>query len=296
MMRSWGNKKYIGLSRYMATEIQLKRFVRKLLTNLTFYSGYCLILKKLNINNGIRILGFHGINEHPSNPYAVSSTDFSTQMGFLVENYKIVSIDQLVTTLQDKKRIPPNTIGITIDDGYQDFYSYGYPVLKRFAIPATVFLPTGFINSNTNNENKQVLPQRKFLSWDQILEMNQNGVEFGSHSVSHRSLAKLTQLDLRYELEYSKYILEMKTGKKITGFAYPYGTFRDVKPSIYQVLKATGYSWAVTSISGINKPGSNIYSLRRTIIELNDGINGFTKALIGALDLWIIMQLLGRYF
>jgi peptidoglycan/xylan/chitin deacetylase (PgdA/CDA1 family) len=279
----------------MAMAIPLKRFSRRLLSYISFYSGYCLLLEYFKINVGSRILCFHGINENPTSQYAVSATNFAAQMRFLVENYVIVSIEQLVKLLQDIKPISSNIIALSIDDGFQDFYTYGFPVLKHYAIPATVFIPTGFIGNKLKYEKKKVLPQSEFLSWDEIREMNRCGIEFGSHSVSHKSLTKLTQPELRYELEHSKSMMETEIGKEITGFAYPYGTFRDVSPSIEQLLTASGYSWAVTSNSGINKHGSNKFALRRTVIELDDGINGFKRALRGSLDPWIIMQKIGRY-
>ena len=166
-------------------------------------------------------------------------------------------------------------------------------LFRSYAIPATVFLPTGLIDSNSKYEKK--LPQSEFLTGKQIRKMHQAGIEFGSHSVSHASLTSLTRQETQYELEYSKARLEAELSMSAKGFAYPYGTFRDTDPKIGELIANIGYSWALTSVSGVNREGTNIFALRRTVILREDGLAGFKRALKGALDGWIVMQKCGYY-
>jgi peptidoglycan/xylan/chitin deacetylase (PgdA/CDA1 family) len=273
--------------------IPLKRISRQLLSFITFYSGYCKFSEFLKLNSGVRILCFHGISDKPGNPYAVSTSDFSRQMGFLAEHYDIVSIDQLVTRVKDGKNLPPTMIAVSFDDGYQDFQKNAFPILQKNAITATVFLPTGSIDGNS--KYRQVLPQGEFLSWDQVRELHMKGIDFGSHTVSHSSLTRLTQQETRYELETSKARIEAELHAPIKGFAYPYGTLRDTDPKIGGWISDSGYGWAVTSISGVNGSKSVPFALRRTVIVRDDGMAGFKRALKGALDGWVLMQKAGYY-
>jgi peptidoglycan/xylan/chitin deacetylase (PgdA/CDA1 family) len=277
----------------MTKAISLKRLGREMLSIASFYSGYCALSEYLKLNYGARILCFHGISDNPVSQYAVSTSDFSKQMYLLSGNYKIFSIDQLVTYIRERKLLSPTMIAISFDDGYQDFYTHAFPILQQYSIPATVFLPTSFIDKISKYE--QVLPQSEFLLWDQIREMQQNGISFGSHTVSHTSLTRLTQQQIQNELEYSKARIESETNVSIKGFAYPYGTFRDTDSKIGNLIANSGYSWAVTSISGINNTKSDLFALRRTVIMRNDGLLGFKRALKGALDGWIVMQKGGYY-
>lgn len=279
----------------MAKAISIKQFSRQLLSILSFYSGYCSLIELFKLNNGIRIFCYHDISQNPTNHYAVDVKDFAMQMEFLIKNYKIISIDHLVSLLNGRQPIPNNTVAISIDDGFQDFFFYGFPVLKKFAIPATVFLPTGYIDNSSSLLIKPILPQTKFFAWEQIREMSQSGIDFGSHSVSHNSLTKLTPREIQYELVCSKERLESEIGKTINGFAYPYGTFRDINQKIGELIAEIGFSWAVTSISGINKPGLNRFALRRTVIENDDRLAGFKRVVKGSLDGWIIFQKCGYY-
>jgi peptidoglycan/xylan/chitin deacetylase (PgdA/CDA1 family) len=280
---------------FMTWEKRLKSFSRQSLSVLSFYSGWYQLSGYLKINHGARILCFHGINEIPTSQYAVSASNFREQMRFLKENYEIVSMDQLVTLLQNSQPIPSRVVAVTVDDGFQDFYVYGFPILRQYAIPATVFLPTGFIDGDIEDEKKQKLPQSEFLSWDQIREMHKFGIDFGSHTISHNSLPSLTQPEIQHELEYSKSRLESELDEPVKGFAYPYGTFRNIDTGIEKIIANSGYSWALTSVSGLNSKGLNPFSLRRTVIERDDGIAGFKRALKGALDGWVVIQKFGYY-
>ena len=108
-------------------------------------------------------------------------------------------------------------------------------------------------------------------------------------------MTRLTQQEIKYELEYSKARIESELTVPIKGFAYPYGAFKDTDPKIGKRISASGYSWAVTSVSGANDNNTNPFALRRTVIMRDDGFEGFKRALCGALDGWIIMQKGGYY-
>jgi peptidoglycan/xylan/chitin deacetylase (PgdA/CDA1 family) len=100
----------------------------------------------------------------------------------------------------------------------------------------------------------------------------------------------LTRKDVKYQLESSKARLEAEIGKPVTGLSYPYGTIRDFNPEIKKLAAEAGYSWAVTGISGINRPGSDLFALKRTKVERDDGMRLFRRAMKGALDPWVIID------
>jgi peptidoglycan/xylan/chitin deacetylase (PgdA/CDA1 family) len=158
-----------------------------------------------------------------------------------------------------------------------------------------VFLPVEFIDAGVSEGAINESSQTGFLSWDQVREMNCNGIGFGSHTLTHASLTELTRHDAQYQLERSKAKLEMEIGQPVTGFAYPYGTFRDFNPEMERLVATAGYSWAVTGISGVNNHKSNPFAFRRTVVRKDDNIYAFKRMMRGALDPWIVMQRLGRF-
>jgi peptidoglycan/xylan/chitin deacetylase (PgdA/CDA1 family) len=273
----------------------IKRLARLGVSSAAFFGGYCSLAKALGASHSARILCYHSISDRPKNEFAVSTQDFARQMQFLSERFTIVSVDQWVDLLRGNELLPDRVVAVTIDDGYRDAYTHACPILTRLAIPATVFLPVAFIGSGSSERTEGQSPQTDFLSWDQVREMSRAGIVFGSHTLTHVSLTDLTYQEVKYQLERSKARLEAEIGKPVTGFAYPYGTFRDFSPEIKQFVASAGYSWAVTGTSGINKHKTDRFALRRTKVERDDGMVVFEKAVRGALDLWIVVDRLGWF-
>ena len=91
----------------------------------------------------VPILMYHYVNnEEPlKSRLGVSPESFERQMRFLRERkYNIVSLEELTDLIKNKKRIPPMTAAVTFDDGYLDNYTHAYPVLKKYNIPAAIFV------------------------------------------------------------------------------------------------------------------------------------------------------------
>lgn len=74
---------------------------------------------------------------------------FQSQLGYLKKHHPIISLEELVDAYLHGKKIPPRSVVITIDDGYQSSYRLAFPVLKQLRVPATVFLATDFIDNKT---------------------------------------------------------------------------------------------------------------------------------------------------
>jgi peptidoglycan/xylan/chitin deacetylase (PgdA/CDA1 family) len=78
----------------------------------------------------------------------LSPESFETQMKYLVQNYEILSLDKLVQITKSGKLLPEKAVVVTLDDGYKDNYLYAYPVFRKYNIPATIFLTTGYIGGS----------------------------------------------------------------------------------------------------------------------------------------------------
>ena len=72
---------------------------------------------------------------------------FEGQIRYFSQNFKILQLDNLIEYLVQRRPFPRKAVIITFDDGYKDNYRYAYPILKKYHVPATIFLATGHIGT-----------------------------------------------------------------------------------------------------------------------------------------------------
>lgn len=209
------------------------------------------------------ILMYHYINsEEPlRSRLGVSPQSFEKQMRFLREHkYNILSLEELTDLIRNKKRIPAKTVAITFDDGYLDNYTNAYPVLKKYNIPATIFVVINRIGKHLGNDD--------YMSWHQIKELSENGlITIGSHSMNHPNLNEIhSEAELKEEIFESKKIVEQQLNKEVKFFSYPFG---GRSPEACRLVSLAGYTAAVGTNFPKGSPGDNIYALKRLRISEN---------------------------
>lgn len=106
-------------------------------------------------HNVLRILVYHRVDTPESkigrlDPTLLSATprQFSDQMRFLAQHYRILALDDLLSALDSARALPPRSVLVTFDDGYRDFLNHAWPVLQRWQIPATLFVATDYLGDD----------------------------------------------------------------------------------------------------------------------------------------------------
>jgi peptidoglycan/xylan/chitin deacetylase (PgdA/CDA1 family) len=98
----------------------------------------------------VAILMYHRVEPQKNPwffPYSITVSDFENQIIYLVKHYSILSLNELVDHVYEHQPLPKKAVVLTFDDGYKDNYTYAYPILKKYGVPATVFLTAGHIGS-----------------------------------------------------------------------------------------------------------------------------------------------------
>jgi peptidoglycan/xylan/chitin deacetylase (PgdA/CDA1 family) len=142
---------------------------------------------------------------------------------------------------------PENGVALTLDDGWEDNYTNAFQILRDLNIPATIFLVASCIGSESEKAVAEGERPRPHLSREQILEMSEFGIEFGSHSVNHLLLDRLSPEDVKREVKESKHQIEEITRRPCKVFAYPAGFFSDIAK---QAIKEAGYIAAFSTTYG----------------------------------------------
>lgn len=253
----------------------LKKIIKIVVCNITTYTGYQYITRSKNSKKGLTILTYHSISNKIEPDETVTPEEFERQLQYIKENYKVISLEEAIEYLQTDFEKVSGSIVITFDDGYGDNYYNAYPLLKKHNFPATIFLISNFIRNNGS----------KYLSPSQIHEMKSNNISFGSHTVSHQILTRLTNEEVVREIRDSKDILESQLSQIINFFAYPVGTRADFDDAIMDIVKACKYTCACSNMYGMNGENADIFALKRIGIETTDNFFIFKQKLDGALNI-----------
>ncbi len=200
------------------------------------------------------ILAYHRVHpDHDPKTPTVSPDAFEKQMAILAERWKPVPLSAVVESLDGGKPLPARAVAITFDDGTEDNFLPATPILMRHRIPATVFLITGQIG------------QPGYLAAEQILQMAEQGISFGSHGVDHEYFPSLAQADLERTLSESKRAIERLLHRDISGnvpifLSYPGGGYT---ASVMSAVRRLGYRGACATNRGFRRFPPDRWALRR---------------------------------
>jgi len=187
-----------------------------------------------------------GDSRYPSTNISVAS--FESHLKYLKQQ-KI----PVLTLFEAMGKLPSQVaVVITIDDGYHSFYQRAFPLLQKYGFKASVFINTESVGG------------KDYMSWEEIQEISQYGIEIGNHSSNHEqflNIAPAKQLTVfKQSVTSASRVIEEKTGIKPTGFAYPYGEY---SIEMVDVLKELGIKYALAQNSGVIDSNSNPYILPR---------------------------------
>lgn len=133
-------------------------------------------------------------------------------------------------------------------------------------------------------------PCGPFLTWDQIFDLHRQGVDFGSHTVTHAQLHGLDDWSkVRRELSDSKKCLQEVLGTEVQDFSYPYAypqNDRNFCLKLSHTLKECGYKTCVTTSIGVLSPGINLFAIKRLPINDDDDLLLFHAKLKGLYN-WV---------
>lgn len=188
---------------------------------------------------------------------SVSPETFAKQLDLIVEKgYNAINFEDIKAG-----NIPAKPIILTFDDGYADFYTSAYPELKKRNMKAVSYIIVRDIDKGN------------YLTSSQIVELSNNNIEIGSHTISHPDLSKTPDEKAKTELTQSKEVLEKLIGKAVISFCYPAGKFND---ATVNEVKSVGYIYAVTTNNKLTN-FSNLLLLNRYRVNHDTNISAYLK-------------------
>lgn len=193
--------------------------------------------------------------------YIMPVSQFECQMRYLHDSgYRCITLMEFLQYQTHRSSSQEKIFVLTFDDGYENFLTTVYPILHRYGFTATVFLVGNYIGKTNNWDRESNAP---LLTWEQIKDLLDAGISFGSHTNSHPHLLNLSHEQIKDELIVSKKNLESILGQEILFLAYPYG---ESNKSIREIAMQAGYSAACGVVTG----ESGRYNLWRRPCEAHD--------------------------
>jgi peptidoglycan/xylan/chitin deacetylase (PgdA/CDA1 family) len=220
------------------------------------------------------VFGYHRFEKKVRRPDTeITPEAFEAQMKALQDQkIPVIGMQDFLAWKRGEKAIPPRAAIITIDDGYKSGYEVAWPILKKYKYPFTLFIYTEGIKGGKFGGGEA-------MSWEQLAEMRDAGVDIQAHSATHQDLRKpydkVTKRRLNPQ-EYSEWLnaevggsketLEHKLGIRVNCFAVPFGYYND---TVKEAAKKAGYEAVFTVYGQKLTYGSPNDSLGRYMIEAN---------------------------
>src|SRR6202171_2011156 len=211
----------------------------------------------------------------------ITPAAFEAQMQMLKDKgITVISLQDYLAWRTSEKAIPPRCAVITFDDGWKSQYEVAWPIMKKYGYPLTLFIYTEGVRGG-------LLGGGEAITWEQLADMRDNGVDIQAHTATHQDLReghnimvfapgtkrtkkKLTGAEyeqwLQSEVVAPKQLLEQRLAIKVNCYAVPFGNYNE---HVKEVARNAGYE-AMFTVYGQPLPfNSPLDSLGRYAIEAN---------------------------
>ncbi len=220
------------------------------------------------------IFGYHRFEKKVHRPDTeITPEMFEAQMKELQDKkIPVIGMQDFLAWKRGEKSIPPKAAVITFDDGWKSQYEVGWPIMKKFGYPFTLFIYTEGVKGMHFGGGAA-------MSWEMIAEMRDAGVDIQAHSATHQDLRRPfdkvqkkrlnpEEYDqwLTNEITGSKSTLEQKLGIKVNCFAVPFGFINE---HVREFIKKSNYEAIFTVYGQRLTYGAPNDSLGRYLIEGN---------------------------
>uniref|UniRef100_UPI00356638D8 polysaccharide deacetylase family protein n=1 Tax=Nocardioides sp. TaxID=35761 RepID=UPI00356638D8 len=216
---------------------------------------------------GLNMIGWHRVDGERTDGLSTGVDDFQRHLDDLEDwGARILPLDEAVAALA-AGTLPEKAVVLTFDDGYASVLETAWPLLRERSMPATFFVVSGILDrpmsfpwdAHEHDHGGRL----RLATADELLDAAREGLDIGSHTVTHPWLPRLDAGELKRELVDSRVALTELLGRTITSLAYPTGGWNR---SVRDAVDDAGYSIAITVDRGMNTRRTHPLSLKRSFV------------------------------
>lgn len=214
---------------------------------------------------GLTVIGWHRV-DGVSDGLSTGVEDFCRHLDELEDwGARVLPLDDAVTRLE-AGTLPDRAVVLTFDDGYASVIETAWPLLRERGMPTTLFAVSGYLSGELRfawDAHEPAHERLRLATGDELAAAAAEGLDIGSHTVSHPWLPRLGPSELDREMVESRAVLEEVLGRPVTSVAYPTGGWN---PAVRDAAARAGYRIGVTVDRGLNTRRTPHLSLRRAFV------------------------------
>ncbi|KQW52514.1 hypothetical protein ASC77_24365 [Nocardioides sp. Root1257] len=222
-------------------------------------------VRRLSGSPGLTVIGWHRVDGRTEG-LSTGVDDFRRHLDTLdAWGAQVLPLDVAVDALA-RGTLPDRAVVLTFDDGYASVVETAWPILRDRGLPATMFVVSGYLTGDLRFGWDELEPhhdRHRLVRSDELRAVAADGLDIGSHTVSHPWLPGLDADAVKRELVDSRVALEELLARPVHSLAYPTGGWT---PAVRAAAAAAGYRVAITVDRGLNTDRTPLLSLRRAFV------------------------------
>ncbi len=232
------------------------------------FLAYATGLDALMLRRSGVVVAFHRVQDgEDGNGLSVRRDAFERHCRFFKRHFDVVPLRDLVSRLEEGGRVD-RMLAITFDDGYRDNFVNARPVLEALSLPATFFVVSQWIGTDTWPWWDRAQGVRyPWMTWDQVRVLNERGFDIGAHTRTHADLGRIDATAAREEIFGARREIERQLGRRIELFAYPYGRPENLTEANRALVRAAGFRCCCSCYGGLTPRGADPFRLQRVAVS-----------------------------
>lgn len=262
----WPGRKRHGLIVRILVLKHLKEMVEFALA-----ASYALFLNLSSKKPRRVVLYYHSVNR-------ADVVGFRKQMAYLAKKYPVLKASEIRTASTDEA---DTMVAITFDDAFVSVKENAVPILKEHDLPAAIFVPAGNLGQHPRWDIPDICSGKDetIMSQEQIAELDNDGFEIFSHTLSHPVLTETEDGRLEAELVGSKHALEKIVDHEVLAVSYPHGAYNT---KVCKAAQKAGYKLGFTIDPGMVDTNTDCLRIGRFSVSPCDNLIKFKLKVRGA--------------
>jgi len=212
------------------------------------------------------VVAFHRVHDGDPGGLSISRAMFERHCRFFKRHFDVVPLREIVTRLESQRSVD-GLLAITFDDGYRDNFANARPVLEALELPATFFVVSDWIGTDTWPWwDRQQGVRHPWMTWDQVRVLNERGFDIGAHTRTHADLGRIHGTPAREEIVGGRVEIERQIGRRVDLFAFPYGRRDNMTESNRALVKAAGFRCCCSCFGGLAGDTTDPFRLQRIAV------------------------------